>query len=287
MSEDVVSKTATYSLTHRSFVDHVCGYFNSPSEFAIVFFATLTGTWGLIELLTFFLGIDNDERKLLELSWLALFSLAVSLAVRLFRYPKDFPHDTDHLPEKARSLAHLRPKRWEFKFAQTLLHSRVVPIDRRYSEYISGEAYSCATRMASGSEYVDHIQVRLANVDRLLKVAASLICSRFPETLAEDLPPIEKANNIAHAIDAIERFYSDSVEFEHTANVLIPPEGFEKLHGLQKNWTQPLRDGIADLLRWLQAMADAEDDTFIEFKISLAEPPNMDQFCKEFERMTR
>jgi len=215
-------------------------------------------------------------------------SLAISLLWSVRVYVNSTPDGLGNESTVARRIAQLQRPHWEARLARQLLRDKLLPLDMQQSELLQGRVYVAATRKMDLEDYHLWMTVRPSNLMQMVEVAKRLVVEEVPDAIASrpGRPPDPK--KVLLVIERLSDLYAEAVSFERESFTVLPPEGFETLHRLQRGWTKPIQNGIHQLFDLLDSMlaSDAESGDRISFTFEFGEPPNVDEFCREADRLT-
>ncbi|NQT20907.1 MAG: hypothetical protein HQ592_14465 [Planctomycetes bacterium] len=278
-------RIGVFHFSHKTWWHHVRGVFGRPLELLGAITAIFGTLW----------TVGEASIQLLEFnprgwySYLALFasSLFGAIAWQVYRYVNLCPPGLEGTSRKARRIAHLQRPKWEFALAKALLAERVAPIDRECGDLLDGNVFVLATKPRDFMDYFRWLQSRTDNLSRMLEAAKFLLLHQLPSSMQSSAESHALPDRILAAVDAVARFYRETVEFERSSHAIIPPDDFVKLHRLQLGWAEPIRGGVLQMFRFLHRMCELDPDKeeTVQFTIEFKEPPNVDEYCAELGRL--
>lgn len=95
-------------------------------------------------------------------------------------------------------------------------------------------------------------------------------------------------SKLIRVVDLIKDLYRNAYEFEVDGREIKIPDGFELVHEIQFEWIAVIRDGFYQMQNILKSVATREKDDFapVEATITFEEPPRIDEFCEELDRLS-
>lgn len=281
-----VDENASYQFhfTYKKWLDHIKGVFSKPFDLVRDFLGVIAACWFMLELVVYFAGI---ERKPVEWSVLVLvLSVILTLILEIKRYYYTCPVGFERLSIEAQRLAHLQTKRWEPNLVKSLLAQKLSPLDIVYKELLNDEVLVAAEPPQSIRWYLKWIESRSNDLIKMVHISTKLMVHKLPKTMDLQEGEIASPDDILVAVESIERFYKDTIEFEKRSRTIFPPEPFRKLHELQFGWTKPIRDAIEGLFRNYQILCEAELDSDTPISLEIIYPAvSLDEYFKEQERI--
>lgn len=277
--------SGVFQFSYKTWWDHVRGVFSQPLRLLAVTVAVFGTLWTIGEASIQFLELN--PRGWTSYFILCGFSLVAGLTWQVYRYINICPDGLEATSRRARRIAHLQRPKWEFAFAKILLAERVGPIDRECSDLLSGNVFVYATKPRDFMEYFRWLQSRTDNLLRMLEVAKFLLLQELPSAMRSTAEQHASPERLLAAVESIERFYRETVEFERSSHAIIPPEDWRKLHNLQVGWAEPIRDAVLQMFRFLQQMTelDPTKESNVQFTIEFKESPHVDEYCNELSRL--
>ncbi len=276
------SSEGVIRLSQKSWWHHAVDVLRAPSVLLTTFLAVLGVLWLLEETAIQFLG--HDPRGWGWVCALAIVSAAVAVGLRVHQYLKSVPEGLDSVSRRAQRIAHLQRPKWECRLAQQLLAERLGPLESQLRALLEGEEFVAAKYSVTGREYFAWLRSRGENVLRMLEVANQLVIRQFPTVFYESGGDL--AVRILRRVEAIERFYEATIEFERDSYTHFPPEHFERAHKLQQGWSEPVRALVTSLFAFLQQVREADDGDRVEFDVVVGIPDGIEEFGAELDRVS-
>jgi hypothetical protein len=216
-------------------------------------------------------------------------SLACGIAISVYYYINEAPAGLGQVNKRARRLAHLRPLKWEYRMAQSLLAERISPLNQELQQMTSGSLFIEGRRCPNLASYLEWLETRANNLQRLVAVFTEVMIEQLPRAVCSTSKMEAEPLRILNAVDAVARVYEDTINLERDARAVIPPEGWERLHEIQLRWTDPFRKAIVEQFDNLQRIIDVdpEDDAHISLVVELGELPHSEEFGIEMDRLHR
>ena len=274
----------TFSFDSKSWFDHVRCILAQPTTLVATFAGIFGAFWTLFEATIASLAL-SPNRLWPYVAFTAISIVSASLTA-WFKYTREIPEGLESTNKFARRLAHLRPPRWQFKFAKSLLAERLSPIDDECRDLLKGNLFVYAKPVSGIREYLSLMSEKPTNLKNLLGIVNKVIVIDFVSSLQSTSDTAACPRKILSEVETIARLYEETVNMERATRQITPPEPFEKLHQLQLGWAQPIRDGIQELFRFLQSVCDVDDNSELSFNIEFDTPENMELHHAEMERLT-
>lgn len=281
-----VSSEGVLPFTRKSVFDHVGGVLGRWRVMLLTALAVFGVMWTMAESASYFLRVDLSGSD--RLVTVLIFSLIAALVWAVYQYVGDAPRGMEHESPVARRLAQLQPAKWEVSLARQLLHDLLDDFDGELQSAREGRVFVPISTRLSPSEYADWAQRRLANLRRMMEVGTRLLVLDFIGALM--LPySDDKASHIRSVVYRVRDFYAATVEFELDRHAVEPPDGAERLHELQADWSNPIRDAVQQLFDIVEQViaVDLKSETQLSLSITMDSPPNVDEYCAEIERLER
>jgi hypothetical protein len=280
-NEEKSSYRTTTSFPRKELTDHVREFLADPLKLLSTFVAALGVIWLCIEISIQLLGFRPQGVSLL----VVLAGLA-GICWRFVQYVNECPAGFEATSKKARRLAQLQPRKWEASLALQLLAERIGPIDRECRRLQAGQEYVPSRQMHTYSEYWAWANDRPHNMKNMLVLTNQLLVHEFMPSIVSqnrDTSPIR----ILSAIEALERVYRASTEFDRETRTVIPPDGYERLHRLQFGWADPIRDAIRQLLQLLNKIreVDRKSNETLALEVNFAPPVGYEEYVEECDKL--
>lgn len=276
----------SYMRWHQHLVDSV----KPPWRFIGSSFAVFATLWTIIEATSFFenedsFGVRNGDFYFYLVCFSVLFGFVHSFLV----YWRSTPAFAEGLPKEAQHLIRVRPKGWEFQLAQTLLVKAIVPLDQRLHRVVAGEAFVPLRSEAGIEAYFGMIKVRMNNLTRMIRSTECIISTGFPRCFAGEMSVEERTRSIQTSVTELEELYKTTIAFEEELHSMQIPEGFEKLHEIQSNWSEEIRQPLQKLLIALQEIRSAIEIKVakdkVDYSIEIKPPANINAFMVELAQL--
>ena len=140
----------------------------------------------------------------------------------------------------------------------------------------------------STEQYSDWLQTRPENLLRIVSVAKQLLIFDLIESIHANSSNEVDYHNLTRIIELIKDVYKSAYEFEVEGREMKIPKEFETVHEIQAGWASVIRDGFHQMLEILQSVATRNKGDFspLDKTIVFEEPPRIDEFCEELEKIT-
>lgn len=222
----------------------------------------------------------------------ALFVFVFSIAVTMYRA---YLNQKQFVPEplKSESLKTQKIFRkqqcgWNAKLAKQMLEERTKESEATLNRIKKGTKF-IKPREIEYKDYIVWLRTRPKIMDRLLKSATFLCIKKLPSIIAETTSEKE-LQDLKDGIEALEELFKSVKNSEIECHEIIPPKKFESVHKMTYGWTDPIRDGIKQLIDILNKIANIDREKIKNGKvkvpsliITIEEPQNLDEFCKRLE----
>lgn len=273
-----------FVLWRKSIWDHAKGVLAKWWLLPSAMIAGFGIAWTIAEAASTLFDVSMKEWPL----YVAVLSLTLVLALgyAVKQYVTGCPEGLDGESAAARRLAQLQPPRWEFRLARQLLRDKLLSLDVELEDLLAGRVFVPIEKSLSIPDFLGWSELRPANVIRMATVSKQLIAVDLPASMAATGKQPADPRAILAIADRIRELYLQTIVFERTNHSVSPPSGFESLHALQFNWTEPVRSALRQLLDFLDTMIEADlEGGFVSFKITYETPPNVDAFNDETDRL--
>ena len=274
-------------LSALSIFDHLKSLLkNYLIEFVVTITTVFLSLWGIFGAFSFF-GIQFSI--FFPYGVLIIASLLISFSRIGYHYYITVPSGFKTESRKIQKLAHFKRPKWEFKLTRDLLTSNLSPIDKEIDELLDGQHFVSLKKAPNEAEYTKWVQLRLDNIQQMVHVATKLLIFRLPNALKISKGELASEIEILNSIKTIKKLYKQTYKFEAELYEIKPPDGFEKLHELQVNWSDMVRDSVNQYYDFLENVIQANfdnGDVEIKFMIKVKQPPKINEFIEEMGRMS-
>lgn len=286
--ESIVENRSKGNLTYTSWWEHLLSftkaYWKRFLFYALAFFGVV---WGLIEAASFFFpGSHLDSSYALG----AALSLCIlgSLVRCSSEYRNAIPEGLENESLTAQSIVRSKKPFWEFALAHELVSSRIEKIDTDLDDLLNNRVSVKIQRNMNVEDYVDWLKMRPDNLCQLVDVSKQLFVFDLINTISVKEGDEVDLKALIRVADLIENIYRDVYEYEVEGRSIKIPEEFEHLHSLQNEWIAVIPDAFSQLLKILDSVAKRTKDDLspVEATVTFAEPPKMDEFSQELDRLT-
>jgi hypothetical protein len=272
----------------KSYTDHLRGIAKYWKSSLLLLLTVSTGVWAILAPLLTRFGLLIPP--ILAFSAAIATGVISAITSTFLRYRDECPEGLEDEPVDVRRLAVYQRPGWEFRLMKRLLEDRLSALDEELRVLLEGEAFVPVEKRLSLPEYTEWMQRRINNIQRMSKVAAGLIEHRFLRSLSGDPEEPPQPRDVVADVDRMSEFYEQTVDFERKAHSIAPPEGFNRLHELQKAWTAPIREAIQQLSELLEDLSNPNnlkdlDGLHIRFECVFDEPPKLKEFLDELDRL--
>ncbi len=258
--DDGIEKTSFHIKCHRKLIrNHLVDFAKQYWQRCVVTSVSVFGLlWLAIESLSYLLRFDFSGIRVAV--WSASISLLASFLVCLWRYLCYCPSGIDPGDRESRRLAHLQPAKWESRLAKRLLEQVFSRHEQRHAGILSSREFvPPSVVIGNWDELKEWSDLRLAGFRRVLEVSQNVLIRDFlPLMMAVDDDGKADLDDILRAADSVDRLYSSIIEFERGAQAIVLPERMETLAPLFTDWSDPIRDGIRQLIDLLEQISNID-----------------------------
>ena len=284
---DVVKSETKGSFSYKSFADHGRDIFARWPSLLLTIFFVFGALWTIVESTSYFFKINLD-------GWLS-FVLALLLAITsaighsIYLYFRNCPAGLENESPVARRIAQIQRPKWEYRLARQILVDKLLVLDGELEDLLNERLYIPVQKQMSLPEYIEWAHLRPTNVLKMIEVAKKLLVFDFPATLTAQQNPATKPAEIVASVERIRRLYSDTVAFERARHSIVPPDALVKVHALQSGWTEPIRSGVQQMIKFLDVVIglNEETDHTLEYTITFDAPPNVEACSIELNKIER
>ena len=268
----------------KSLLDHARAIFARWQLFCITAVSVFAALDAVLEAPSFFLEAQLRGGRFFLGVVIASILCACFWTVRA--YLNDCPVGLEKESAKARRIAQLQRARWEYRLADRLLKDVLLDLDDELAALSQGRVYVPIERQPDLQEYMDWVRLDPPNISRMIGVGQKLLVLDLPAALGSTLVA-EKPQAIRNVVYRIRDLYSASVHFERSRRAVLPPEGMERLHELQLDWSGTLRDAVRQMFAFFDRILSLEslEHGQVAFTVTMDEPANVSEFSLELARL--
>lgn len=286
--EDDVKNQAEGYLTYMPWYKHVKALIVEHWKVFLLYWVGGFGVfWGVIEAVSFFYPESGLNNLYILLGILSVCFIGSAFRC-IFNYRNMVPSGLENESTKIHEIARSKWHFWEYALAYELIKRRIEKIDQDLDDVINNRVHIKVKRSLDVESYIDWIQTRPENLLRIVASAKQLLIFDLVKAIhAEDEEDIDY-KNLIRIVDLIKGLYRNAYEFEVEGREIKIPEGFELVHKIQFEWISVIRDGFYQMLDILNSVATRDKDDFspVNATITFEEPPRIDEFCKELDRLS-
>jgi hypothetical protein len=278
------SRTLTYMYWHN----HIKDFLLSQWKFFPIYCVGLFGIfWGLIEAANFFYPKFNLSNICVLFAGLIV-AFVASLIRCIYIYLNSVPNGLANESSKIHKIAFSKKPYWEYAIAYELVKSRIHDIDQKLDDVISNRVHIKVTRTMYVEQYADWLQTRPENLLRIVDVSKQLLIFDLIEAIHANKENEVDYRNLIRVVELIKDAYKSAYEFEVEGREIKFPEGLGVVHEIQAGWASVIRDGFYQMLEILQSVATRRKGDFspLDKTIVFEEPPRIDEFCEELDRIS-
>ncbi|MDF3195579.1 hypothetical protein [Pseudomonas sp. 1928-m] len=283
-----VKNEGSRNLTYMPWHEHAKEFLLSQWKLFFIFWVGIFGIfWGLIEAFSFFIS-DLSLSNIAVLSTGLIIGLTASLIHCTNMYIDSPPKGLENEPLKIQKIAFSKKQYWEYALAYELIKSRIHEIDQELEDVIKNRVHIKIKRVMSTEQYSEWLQTRPENLLRIVAVAKQLLIFDLIEAIHANESNEVDYHNLIRTIELIKDAYKSAYEFEVEGREIKIPEELEAVHEIQAGWASVVRDGFHQMLEILQSVATRKKGDFspLDKTIVFKEPPRIDEFCEELEKIT-
>jgi hypothetical protein len=274
-----------FAFSYKTALQHAREFLSTPLPIVGAAIAIFGGFWTFGEASIQFL--QANPRGWTSYCILIAASIIGSFTWNAYLYYQKVPQGLESVSKYAQRIAHWQRPLWEFRLAKALLAERIGPFNQELRDLNAGRVFVIAEKPESLQAYIRWAQSRFDNLFNMRTVAERLLLNDFPAALQSTADHPADPAKILMAVDTLARFYGDTVTFERSSRSVIPIEELSSLHKHQLGWSEPIRDAVHQMFRFLQQMCecDPNTDNRIKFAIVFDEPPGVTQYREELSRL--
>lgn len=288
MEEDNDVNRGEQSLTYMSWYGHLeDGFISCWKRFLIYFIGSFGVFWGVIEAISFFyqqsLGLNNIAILIAILFVCFIGSLVRSVYDYMNIIPAGLENESKNTHKIVRSKRHY----WEYALAYELMKSRIEKIDEDIDNIQNNRVHIKVTHSMGMEDYIQWLNTRPENLLRIVATAEQLMIFDLVKAMSYQDGEELDLSKLVKVVGLIKSSYENALDFEIEGRKIIIPEGFELIHSIQFEWISVIRDSFYQMLTVLKSVSDRakEDRSPVEATIVFEEPPRVDEFCEELERL--
>lgn len=177
---------------------------------------------------------------------------------------------------------------WNIELAKQMLEERIKESEATLNRIKKGTKF-IKPKEIEYQDYIIWLRTRPEIIERLLKSTTSLCIKELPSIIAKTTSE-DELQNLKSEIEALEDLFESVKNSEIECHEIIPPEEFESLHEMTYGWTDPIRDGIKQLIDILNKIANIDKEKLINGTVKVPSliieidgPQNIDEFCRRIE----
>jgi len=274
-----------HTFSYKSIYDHfrcLLKYWKRWIKYVIAIFTTLLA---IIEAPVLFLKYDHPG-WIIFIAIIAASLFYASLNI-LYVYIKSFPEGLENESKEVKKIAQIQRPKWEYRLAHILLKEKLTALENEYMDVVKDRIYIPTKTFDNIKAYFDWLSSRPVNLIRMLNVAVKLVIKEFTAEIQSTPDKPASPKSIVDITNKIQSLYTQAIMFERESRSIEPPGQFKLAHEMQFDWTSPIRDGIQQVLLFLEKVIslDPDGDHSINFTIEFNPPVNVDEFIEELDRI--
>ncbi len=267
------------------FIDHAVKFAQLYwLKLAVAFMATLAFAMLLIEAAVKFFDIQTSGLK--QALVLFGFLLLISLCQMIYKYINHCPVGFESNTKRARRLAHLQPQHWEALLAKELLVWDLFDLQIVHQRIVERKMFVPATRkLETKLEYSIWVRLQIDNFHEMIEIFNTVVIEDLISSIYSDVCMEERLQLLKKSIGTVVELQRSIVKFESESLSVMPPDGLEDMRRLHLGWSNPISDGITELLTVLQRIIDMDPkskNNELSYTIRLRESEKMAEFTKRF-----
>jgi hypothetical protein len=275
------SQEHTLSFSYRTIFEHALGIVRLYPRQLPKFVTVFVTIWASAEI---FLLEDKSN-----LNDVVLPAIVISLIVSSYYCVRNYRNSTSEVIKNESNIirtAFFKQKLgWQYFMAKEMIESRIIESDlsllriRQNAEYIP-------PKNVTDEEFIEFVKSQPEKVLRLLS-AAKIACIHY---LPNALSQIKKGTDLElqilkKEVDNVANIYIQAVAYERSIYEIVPSGKYNEVHEYMKGWTDPIREGISQLITLLDKLANIKKNELKnlqgivkEYKIVFESPKNIDLF---------
>lgn len=242
--------------------------------------------WTLIESASYFFHADLSGLYLYGA--LGVISIISAIVQSCFLYLKESPSGLENEPSNIQRIAVIRKPFWEYLLASSLLKEKLAQIDENLKGVLEGQIFVKVTKRPKITEYLEWIQLRPPNLLQMVDIAKRLLIFELPSAIKTTEETESSPKKILKCVERIKDLYQQTCDFEIESRRIQPPGGFEKIHEYQNGWSAVIRNGVKQMIDFLNDFSNANREKVnspIHFTILFDEPKNIKEFELELKEI--
>jgi hypothetical protein len=284
MNEDALSKMVT-RLSYKTTWEHIGGVLKQWRSLCISTSVVFGALWGAAEASAYFLDVSLRGWQFFVAA--IAVSILAGMGRAVYVYSHSCPSGLEKESPAAGRIAQFQRPLWEYRFARRLFQDKLVQLDRELENLLANRTLVPITRRLGVFDYSDWALARIETLRRMVNVAQRLLIKDLPNAFLSRLKQRAEPLEILFVVNQIRDLYSDTVAFERENHATETVDALAATHHLMHGWTAPIRDGIQQMNGFLdQILAlDPKGNHHVEYTITFSEPPNVQEFGEELERV--
>jgi hypothetical protein len=283
---ELISRKYTGKVKNKNIIIHFLYGFADWQYFANQFFVSVGLLVMLIEAADL-LNIVPLKGKYSTISILII-SLLFSVLRTFQKHNDTIPTGFEKESKSAQHIANRMGFLWGFKLALILLKDKIFTAENSLSDILENRTFVPITKSLPLPNYIEWIKLRSTNVLLMIEIFKNLLTNDLVNLMTHADCEAGAPLKILNATERIGKLYIRTVEFEIESRSIQPPEGFERIHEIQKGWTKPVQQGINQMINCLEKAAQTKKgkELKIKFDIKLEAPDAIPEFNEEVKRLS-
>ncbi|MEZ0121444.1 MAG: hypothetical protein AB9Q22_03725 [Candidatus Reddybacter sp.] len=285
--EDNVRNQASGTLTYMPWYEHVKNLLTAHWKTFLLYWLGGFGVfWGVVESASFFYPESKLNNPYI-LFGILFFCFLGSILRCIYDYRNMVPVGLENESAKIHKIAGSKRLFWEYALAYELLKSRFEKIDQELDDIMNNRVHVKVNRSMDVEGYIQWVQTRPENLLRIIATAKQLLIFDLIYAIHPKDGGEINFSRLIRVVDLINDLYKSAYEFEIEGREIKIPDMFDLVHEIQFEWIPVIRDAFYQMLSILNSAATREKDNLspIEATITFEEPPRIDEFCEEIDRL--
>ncbi len=280
------SSQSVFHFCYKTSIDHARALLRFWKPWVSVAVAVFSCLWLILQVPIHFLELEIGGWPLYIIMVLA--SLTSASIWVLHHYINSAPHGFEKESKAAKRIAQIQRPKWEFRLARQLLREKLSNLDKQLEDLLCGRVFVPVKRPNDVIAYMHWLEVRPANLIRMVDVAKHLLTIDLPAAVQSTPDRVAVPEEIVEVTNRIRSLYAQTLAFEREGRAVIPPKRFQSVHQLQLGWAGPIRDGIQQVFTFFDAIVGVDLNRVHSMSLNIVfeNPPGIDKFCQELNRLT-
>lgn len=255
-------------------------------------FASVTTTcWAVSEIL---IAIFENRPSIASLAAPIIAAGAIVAIYRAYRaYRSHVPDALIGESKRVQAIYYNRRYGWQWAIAVEMLWDRVRPVDAELERIRRGAEFVTPKQLPN-KEYFEWLRSRPSAIVRLTH-AVTAQCTRDTPLAIGTATTEDQLKGMKVQIQALADLYKTTTQFERDCHAIVPPGDFEKIHEMTYGWTDPIREGVHQLIGIASELGNLDKKEIKDaasgrralptFTINFEPPKNLGDFSARLDKV--